>query len=69
MAISFIGGMIFFPSLDISVNMISMFGFLIVLGIVVDDAVVVGEIYTNTGRRATTIWMQPLQVQKMYPGR
>jgi multidrug efflux pump subunit AcrB len=43
MVISFIGSMIFLPVVDISVNMISMFGFLIVLGIVVDDAIVVGE--------------------------
>lgn len=43
MTISFIGGMIFFPILDISINMISMFGFMIVMGIVVDDAIVVGE--------------------------
>jgi multidrug efflux pump subunit AcrB len=43
MVISFIGGMVFLPAVDISVNMVSMFGFLIVMGIVVDDAIVVGE--------------------------
>ena len=43
MAISFIGGIIFLPLFGISINMISMFGFLVVLGIVVDDAIVVGE--------------------------
>lgn len=43
MSISFIGAMIFLPVVDISINMISMFGFMIVLGIVVDDAIVVGE--------------------------
>ncbi|MEP2772052.1 MAG: efflux RND transporter permease subunit [Fulvivirga sp.] len=43
MSISFIGAIIFLPVVDVSVNMISMFGFLIVLGIVVDDAIVVGE--------------------------
>lgn len=43
MTISFIGGIIFLPLIGISVNMISMFGFLVVLGIVVDDAIVVGE--------------------------
>ncbi len=43
MTVSFIGGMIFLPLFGISVNMISMFGFLVVLGIVVDDAIVVGE--------------------------
>jgi multidrug efflux pump subunit AcrB len=43
MVISFIGSIIFLPVVDISINMISMFGFLIVLGIVVDDAIVIGE--------------------------
>ncbi len=43
MAISFIGGLVFMSFLDISINMISMFGFLVALGIVVDDAIVVGE--------------------------
>ncbi len=43
MAISFIGGVLFMPTVDLSINMISLFGFLMVLGIVVDDAVVVGE--------------------------
>lgn len=43
MAISFIGGIIFLPVFGLSINMISMFGFLVVLGIVVDDAIVVGE--------------------------
>jgi len=43
MAISFIGGILFLPVVGVSINMISLFGFLVVLGIVVDDAVVVGE--------------------------
>jgi multidrug efflux pump subunit AcrB len=43
MIISFIGAMVLLPVVDISINMISMFGFLIVMGIVVDDAIVVGE--------------------------
>lgn len=43
MVISFIGGMILLPVIGVSINMISMFGFLVVLGIVVDDAIVVGE--------------------------
>lgn len=43
MVISFIGGMVFLPVIGESINMISMFAFLVVLGIVVDDAVVVGE--------------------------
>jgi len=43
MTISFVGGIFFLPVFGLSINMISMFGFLVVLGIVVDDAVVVGE--------------------------
>lgn len=31
------------PMIDISINMISLFGFILVLGIVVDDAIVIGE--------------------------
>ncbi|HBM23716.1 MAG TPA: AcrB/AcrD/AcrF family protein, partial [Alcanivorax sp.] len=43
MTVSFVGGVLFLPAMGVSVNMISMFGFLMVLGIVVDDAIVVGE--------------------------
>jgi len=43
MTISFVGSVLFLPAMDVSINMISMFGFLMVLGIVVDDAIVVGE--------------------------
>ena len=43
MAISFVGAHLFLPAVGVSINMISMFGFLIALGIVVDDAIVVGE--------------------------
>ena len=43
MVVSFVGGLLLLPMAGVSVNMISLFGFLVVLGIVVDDAVVVGE--------------------------
>lgn len=43
MAISYIGSVLFLPSLSVSINMISLFGFLVALGIVVDDAIVIGE--------------------------
>ena len=46
--ISFLGTFLIMPIFDVSLNMISMFAFLISLGIVVDDAIVVGEnIYHN----------------------
>lgn len=41
--ISFMGAFLFFPATDFSVNIISMFAFIIALGIVVDDAIVAGE--------------------------
>ncbi|MFW5883505.1 MAG: efflux RND transporter permease subunit, partial [Verrucomicrobiota bacterium] len=41
--ISFLGAFLLLPSLDASINMISLFAFLLVLGIVVDDAIVIGE--------------------------
>ncbi len=46
--ISFLGGMWMLPWFDGSLNMISMFAFIVVLGLVVDDAIVVGEnIYSH----------------------
>ncbi|ADM08315.1 RND family efflux transporter [Parvularcula bermudensis HTCC2503] len=41
--ISFIGTFIFLPMVDVSLNMLSLFAMLLVIGIVVDDALVVGE--------------------------
>lgn len=45
---TFAGAIWILPYFGISFNMLSMFGFLMVLGIVVDDAIIVGEsIYTH----------------------
>ncbi|MFP4487424.1 MAG: efflux RND transporter permease subunit, partial [Campylobacterales bacterium] len=41
--ISFLGAMLFLPNMDVSINMVSMFAFIITLGIVVDDAILAGE--------------------------
>ncbi len=41
--VSFLGAFLVLPSTDVSVNMISLFAFIQVLGMVVDDAIVVGE--------------------------
>lgn len=41
--ISFLGSFLILPALGVSINMVSMFAFIIALGIVVDDAIVVGE--------------------------
>ena len=46
------GGFWLLPLFDVSINMISLFTFILVLGIVVDDAIVVGEnihIYLKRG--------------------
>jgi multidrug efflux pump subunit AcrB len=41
--ISFVGSLLFMPAFDASINMISLFAFIVTLGMVVDDAIVVGE--------------------------
>ena len=41
--IAFLGTLMFMPVLGVSINMISLFAFILALGIVVDDAIVVGE--------------------------
>jgi len=41
--ISFLGAFFLLPAADISLNMMSMFAFMVTLGMVVDDAIVVGE--------------------------
>lgn len=41
--ISFMGGLWLLPYGDVTINMISLFAFIVSLGIVVDDAIVVGE--------------------------
>ena len=41
--IAFLGTLWLMPMLDASLNMISLFAFLMILGIVVDDAIIVGE--------------------------
>jgi len=41
--ISFMGAFILMPVFGISINIMSLFGFILVLGIVVDDAIVTGE--------------------------
>jgi len=40
---SFLGSILLMPLFDVSFNMISLFGFIIVLGMLVDDAIVIGE--------------------------
>ncbi len=59
--VSFLGAILLMPALDVSINMISLFAFILTLGIVVDDAIVVGEaVYkrrseTNMGKLESAI--------------
>ena len=49
--ISFLGALAVMPQLDVTLNLVSMFGFILVLGIVVDDAIVTGEnVYSHLQR-------------------
>lgn len=41
--VSFLGALAVMPFLGVTLNLVSMFGFILVLGIVVDDAIVTGE--------------------------
>ncbi|RUO79080.1 efflux RND transporter permease subunit [Pseudidiomarina taiwanensis] len=44
------------PMFDLSINMISLFGFILVLGIVVDDAIVIGEsAYSEIEKHGKTV--------------
>lgn len=46
--VSFMGAFILMPFFDVTINIVSLFAFIIVLGIVVDDAIVTGEnIFTH----------------------
>ncbi|MEX0325990.1 MAG: efflux RND transporter permease subunit [Puniceicoccaceae bacterium] len=49
--VSFLGGLAVMPLFDISLNLLSMFAFIMVLGIVVDDAIVTGENIFNHLRK------------------
>ena len=41
--VSILGAILIMPAMDVSINMISLFAFIITIGIVVDDAIIVGE--------------------------
>jgi multidrug efflux pump subunit AcrB len=50
--ISFMGAFLLLPVFGVSLNIMSLFGFILVLGIVVDDAIVTGENVYSHMRRA-----------------
>src|SRR5690606_11875447 len=41
--ICFLGAFALMPTVGLDLNMLSLFGFIMVLGIVVDDAIIIGE--------------------------
>ena len=49
--VSFLGSFMIMPEVGVTMNIVSMFAFILVLGIVVDDAIVTGEnVYTHMRR-------------------
>jgi multidrug efflux pump subunit AcrB len=61
--ISFCIGVWMLPPADVSINMISLFAFILVLGIVVDDAIVVGENIFKNARPACPACRPPSRDQ------
>ena len=56
--VAFVGSFLVLPLWAVSINMISMFAFIISLGIVVDDAIIVGKISMKNASE-----LNPLQPQ------
>ncbi|MEE9329519.1 MAG: efflux RND transporter permease subunit [Parvularculaceae bacterium] len=55
-AVAFAGGVALLPFFGVSFNMISTFAFLLVIGVIVDDAIIVGEaIHTKTEEGQTGV--------------
>ncbi|MGB0514739.1 MAG: efflux RND transporter permease subunit, partial [Wenzhouxiangellaceae bacterium] len=54
--VAFAGTLFLLPMVNVTINLISLFGFLVVLGIVVDDAIVIGEsAYTEIRRHGHSV--------------
>lgn len=54
--ISFLGALTLLPEMGITLNLLSLFAFILVLGIVVDDAIITGEnIYTHLKRSTSSL--------------
>jgi len=52
--VAFLGSLLLLPMFGVTLNMLSLFAFLIVIGIVVDDAIIVGENIHNRVERGET---------------
>ncbi|MCB1616041.1 MAG: efflux RND transporter permease subunit [Pseudomonadales bacterium] len=53
-AVSFMGTLFILPLTGVSLNMIALFAFMLILGIVVDDAIIVGEAIYSSQQRGYT---------------
>ncbi|WAJ69616.1 efflux RND transporter permease subunit [Catenovulum adriaticum] len=54
--VSFLGALAMMPATGVSINMISLFAFILVLGIVVDDAIIIGEsVHATTQAHGSSI--------------
>lgn len=54
--VAFLGAVIFLPSFDVTISMPSLFGFIVVIGIVVDDAIIIGEsAFAETSRHGYNV--------------
>ena len=65
--ISFLGSFIFLSAANFTINMVSMFAFIVTLGIVVDDAWWWGKISIIAAVRAWGFWRLPSRGQKALP--
>ncbi|MEM0912199.1 MAG: efflux RND transporter permease subunit [Pseudomonadota bacterium] len=64
--ISFLGGLMFINAMGYSINMITLFALIVVLGIVVDDAIVTGEsIFAEHERTPNDKWATLRGVKKV----
>ena len=66
--VSLIGTFAFFPLLGFSINTLSLFGLVLAIGLVVDDAIVVVEAVERTSRRACRRRRRRSRRWRRYPG-
>jgi multidrug efflux pump subunit AcrB len=56
LVISFMGALWLLPTYDVSINLLSLFAFILVLGVVVDDAIIIGEnVYSKMEQGMTNL--------------
>ncbi|MFC6977782.1 efflux RND transporter permease subunit [Microbulbifer taiwanensis] len=68
-ATAYAGAFVLLPSVGVSLNMLSTFAFLLVLGIVVDDAIVVGKVFTRNPTTAAVASVPQCWARSWWPNR